>query len=295
MSPVWIWNIVPNALFLRRKTFNLIGKIMKKYLFIVMLAASLPQLMKAQDVVEGWLPMLEEGRQWLGMDLKIPGDGGEYRNALGRSYAIGALIEFFIDGEEEYNEHIYKKLVQKGGLLNVTGTSLLRQEGARIYAATEGGESLVYDFSLNEGDIFVIDKECDMNLRVVKVENIILEDTERRCLWMQTCYTDPNTVSAYNVDDIWVEGLGSIVFGPSAGYLDLWMTGSGSCLNLCKQNNQILFSSEDSQQFSEIVTGVETVDNQRDIPCTLYDLQGRRLSREPEHGVFFRDGRKYVK
>ena len=27
----------------------------------------------------------------------------------------------------------------------------------------------------------------------------------------------------------------------------------------------------------------------------LYDLQGRRLSREPQHGLFIRDGRKYVK
>ena len=268
---------------------------MKKLLLIVSLVASLPQLITAQTKADEWLPMLTEGRTWQGMDLKIPG-GNEYSNVLGRTYSLGAPVEFLVDGKEEYMGQSYMRLVEKGGLLNTTNTTLLRQDGARIIAATgDGTESVIYDFSLNKGDIFVIDEASEMNLRVVKAADIIIEGTQRRCLWMQTYYADPDVIPAYDVEDIWVEGLGSIVYGPSNGYLDLWITGSGSCVNLCEQDNQVLFSSDDSQKFTEIVTGVATIGIHRNTLSILYDLQGRRLDCEPQHGVFIRDGRKVVK
>ena len=268
---------------------------MKKLLLIVSLVASLPQLITAQTKADEWLPMLTEGRIWQGMDLKMPG-GNEYSNVLGRTYSLGAPVEFMVDGKEEYMGQSYMRLVEKGGLLNTTNTTLLRQDGARIIATTgDGIESVIYDFSLNEGDIFVIDEVSEMNLRVVKAADIIIEGTQRRCLWMQTYYADPDVIPAYDVEDIWVEGLGSIVYGPSSGYIDLWMTGNGFCINLCMQENLVLFSSDDNKKFSDSMTDVETVETHGNTLSTLYDLQGRRLDCEPQHGVFIRDGRKVVK
>ena len=56
--------------------------------------------------------------------------------------------------------------------------------------------------------------------------------------------------------------------------------------------NDVLIAS--SWDFSRVTTAVEFVGQKEDSPV-FYDLQGRRLTTEPERGVYIKDGRKYVR
>ena len=43
-------------------------------------------------------------------------------------------------------------------------------------------------------------------------------------------------------------------------------------------------------------TGIENVNAAEEhIQQGIYDLQGRKLSQEPESGIYIKDGKKYVK
>ena len=43
-------------------------------------------------------------------------------------------------------------------------------------------------------------------------------------------------------------------------------------------------------------TGIENVNTAEEhILHGIYDLQGRKLSQEPESGIYIKDGKKYVK
>lgn len=72
---------------------------------------------------------------------------------------------------------------------------------------------------------------------------------------------------------------------------------------LCGRNSKVGFydiyianAGEQSQALLEELSGIEEVQTSPLKPQTsnLYDLQGRRLSAKPQHGIYIKDGKKYV-
>ena len=62
---------------------------------------------------------------------------------------------------------------------------------------------------------------------------------------------------------------------------------------MCTINDKVVYDSHEFHTSSEIVTGISKSavlhSNKR---STFYDLQGRQLLREPQHGIYIRDGKK---
>ena len=95
----------------------------------------------------------------------------------------------------------------------------------------------------------------------------------------------------------WVEGIASFNGYPweNDGDLD-W--GDVAYLVLCRTPNEVLYKGD--YYYDEAIEFYENLKlsirvPQREENPMLHDLQGRRLTAEPRHGVFIKDGRKVMK
>lgn len=261
---------------------------MKKLLFF-MLSIVMTRLASAQT--EDWLPMLEEGRTWNVVSLH-PADEetATYKDLQGNP-CIGIPYSYFVKGETDANGRTYERIFKQGSE-NVI--FLLRQQDSQVFRTLPdtNAEQLVYDFSLNEGDIFVFDKDAGLLLRVDKAEIISIDGIERRVLWMKY-YTEDFPEIDQPLADIWVEGIGGVVTAPCC-MEKVWATTESTAVEECMQNGESLFSFND---FSTLATSI-SLDNVEVAVGNLsdfYNLQGHRLTREPDKGLFIKDGRKYLK
>lgn len=238
---------------------------------------------------ESWLPMLEEGRVWHTMKL-FPAEEKEAtcEDFYGRP-CTGFAIDYAVEGVQEVNGKTYMRLVQKG-YNNITYP--IRQDGSKIYMGMDGSEDmLIYDFSLKEGDIFHFD--TFMSLYTFKVKTVCIDGVDRRCLWMHGYDEESGYISDIPAD-IWVEGIGGIATGPCFIY-NLWMTSDACVIDECSQDKQLLFSFNDFNKMEPITHIGATPQSHEVFHFNTYDLQGRRLTAEPTHGIFIKDGRKYVR
>ena len=179
-----------------------------------------------------------------------------------------------VKGDTLIDDTIYKKIV------NVESGScdyVMREDGGKVYCRYQNGkESIVYDFGLNVGDSF---NTPDTKATVVAVDTITANGRTFRALDVrEDNSTQPNW---------WVEGIGSM------SYLTSSFRYPGNNYNFlqCQLGEVFLFSQED---FRTLDIPNLTVDSNRSSDSGIYDLQGR-LSSQPQHGIFIKDRRKYVK
>ncbi|MBR6938697.1 MAG: hypothetical protein IKH63_14145, partial [Prevotella sp.] len=104
-----------------------------------------------------YLPVLEEGKQWV----------------VNRSVTdINNNITFEASGDSVLNGVHY----------TVIGNELLREEGAKVYVYDNfyQGEKVLYDFSLSVGDVAYSDLEEEIRLHVVCVDTIEVNGISRK-------------------------------------------------------------------------------------------------------------------
>ena len=185
---------------------------------------------------------------------------------------------------------------QKGVSPWYSDSVLVRREGSCVYALAEdlrrifhpsdevlsncydriGKEVLIYDFGKEEGEAFGDTK--------------IVEMTETEILGMpRKCLTLAN---GHRV----VEDIGSL----TGGYFDYMMNlvwedewrGRRRCvLDAYEENGEVVLSKDTMESVLSVASQSPTV------PIgakATHDLQGRRISGTPQHGIYIRDGKKYV-
>ena len=88
----------------------------------------------------------------------------------------------------------------------------------------------------------------------------------------------------------WIDGVGSI----ADGLLDNWLRPILPCIcdytsfASCEEDGKVIWE-------TSIETGVEPIEKTASSTSdNLYDLSGRRLSKEPQRGVYIKDGKKVV-
>ena len=146
---------------------------------------------------------------------------------------------------------------------------------------------VVMDFSLKEGDVFDYSFHKWITYKVTAVNDTILpgasDGRPRKCLHLSDLYCPED------INDVWVEGIGSLRF-----YIDLYdpweFIGSVRHFLKCVEGDRVLYQ-------NPTISGIQLPKQPVTVKPApfLYDLQGRRLTVEPQQkGVYIRGGKKYI-
>ena len=113
-------------------------------------------------------------------------------------------------------------------------------------------------------------------------------------------YTCEDIIEEYdspNPNPMWIEGIGEESHGISNDCLnDVFMNSRGTTLLECRVGDEVLYKYDFPalEQLLEAVS-IITPSVSKNGSNTLFDLQGRRLTAEPQHGVFIKGGKKVAK
>lgn len=134
---------------------------------------------------------------------------------IGSSYIIGyAGTDYNKVGGDTVIEGIsYKKLIKYDdrNRQNATLQGLIREENKKFfYKEIFGKEFLLYDFSLEAKQIFTLDygTDTEVSFFVHKIDSVNIQDTQTKRMFI----TLPPPYES-NIEDIWIEGIGSIKNG----------------------------------------------------------------------------------
>ena len=252
---------------------------------------------------ENYRPFVEEGKEWKYYIKATTSwwDGKE--SHWDTEYAYSALT---INGDTLVDGKKYKKIMHnsdKNIFYFIEASDFLygiiREEDKKVYMRTcfssfvyDGifdHEMLIYDFGLKVGDTF---RESYAGFssydKIMKLESIENTDNER-VFSFSLPGEDLHTMK-------WIEGvggfhgLGLIQLIPESTCIDCTRY---SFLSLsCTLGDEVLCSFDED---GNVVLGVEEVKTDVNKDKSIYDLQGRRLSAEPERGLYIKDGKKIAR
>ena len=212
---------------------------------------------------ETYKPMLKDGRVWNCIEVHYLSD------TLTHEYRIEETSE--IDGHVCYNLYMGSKQV-----------GLYYEEGPKVFHYTENGWELLFDFSLSPGD-FVLDY-----FAVSEVKTIVMKGVPRHCLFA--------SYAIFGTKMCWIEGIGNSLTGPYSFNNII----SQFPISLCVMKLQSVYDGDvcifEADDLLDKTTSVPSITSARTAESKgIYDLQGRRLSGKPAHGIYIEDGTKKVK
>lgn len=208
------------------------------FLFALGLCAAL----KAQNY-----PLAKDGTTW------------QYVHTTMSSYAC---IYNVVDGDTTANGRIYKKLYRystpKYDRKKASFEDAFREEGNRIYALpnqmtesylpVENGEVLLYDFSLQEGDVF------SKSFPVKKVDYVELNGEQRKRIW----FSDDEK-------DVWIEGIGSLNRPFALPLSETPTNGTAYTQEMFEQDGTVLYGSRRFDLLADEVHWTERTSTQGDV------------------------------
>ena len=162
----------------------------------------------------------------------------------------------------------------------------LYQIGDRVYYLSDGKDGdghLIYDFGLKEGecaDVYIPILNTTVNITCDGLTSISAGGKDYPAIRLK----------AKTLSDNWVKGIWIPSIGAMGGPLETcsWAAEiSGAELSLveCRVGTEILYSNP-ALSISQPACSNKS---------SAIDLQGRRLTREPSHGVFIKDGKKVMR
>ena len=271
---------------------------MKRLLYLLLIVACLPQSSFAQEY-EYW-HFLEEGKRWV-YDYENMDSSGRRINATKTIY--------FVEDKKEKTKTVIERDDSSGyeWVMGEIEEWNMGPAGSRVYIIIEDDCAYhyyrIYDFSLEVDygfiltipiwgmDVFAWKKvsEAEVTIRGRKTRLHILECPFTR---------NPRDV-AQNVNKLyWFDGIGSIRgFNPATEVVALC---ESKRFKACYVGDELIATYEDLlEAIGEVEgrTAVENIKYDRDSFKAegIYDMQGRRLKDEPEHGLFIKNGDKFVK
>ena len=220
----------------------------------------------------------DRGNQEIGNDFVYTEEPDEYGSCIIKN---DTLIEGVTYKKVMFERENWKSLF-----------ACIREEDKKVYVrhywAGDPRDLLLYDFSLKVGDLFMDEYDFypDKQLRVLSIE----EKQGKRVFSLSEEDSDVPIIK-------WVEGVGG-AFG--LGLNAFWDISTCSCgcvqewpvYQSCTLGDEVLCRFDDD---GNVVLGVEEVRTDVDKDRSIYDLQGRRLSAEPERGLYIKDGKKIAR
>lgn len=259
------------------------------FLMIFMSALSWGQSVSASDHPSGTTSsgIIEPGRTWL-MSYKLVINPDKYPTTYRFQESVLLPEGKDIDGIHclEIAVRDWSPEGQNQSWEN-SGSYLGEQDG-KVYLfeclSDELIKRLILDFSLTEGDVFLIDGYEEYGeFSIETVTDTVMprasDDRSRLCISLSN--------DRYG-NDVWVEGIGSAYYGIT-GNMRFMVSGGVPLLVRCSQGNQLLYEADDFQT----ITGISSPKPATSVRHSfVYDLQGRRLRGEPRKGIYVKDGKK---
>lgn len=241
---------------------------------------------------EGYESLLSESKVWTMMQK--PSVNPEVYGDLCYIIETKLVGDTIINGIHFMQK--YERKCKQGDEMPATWTATheyLGQDGGKIFLYSRKTEIMILDmdFSLEVGDKIgsydlSICSDLNFSFEVTDVSDIVLanstDQVSRSCVYVQV-EENPSTT------DIWIEGIGSMQYGISG----VWQTlasGSFDQLIKCTDGDTILYLSDTSKE--ENPSGVKSPYILKEQPQTVYDLQGHRLSKLPQKGIYIHNGKK---
>lgn len=237
-------------------------------------------LLNAQE----YRPMLTDGRVW-----KSYWTNGHYEGFQEESICGDSII----DGEKWFK--LYYSLREWNTDTIVSKRDLrgfLREQDKQVFYLNRYGiKQQLYDFNLKTGDIWYqsTDRGTTESIIVTNIDSISSEGITYRRILVRAI--ESNSVSSLFYDGYWIEGIGC-----SRGLLittGWFVPGIMTSLLSCCDGETCIFKT-DSMDINELTT----IGKVQAVPATssaIYDLHGRRLSSQPQHGIYIKNKKKYVK
>ncbi len=170
-----------------------------------------------------------------------------------------------IEDDTVMNNKHYKKLFHcaDSTYVNKDFKSYIREDSGKVFLANKSRELILYDFNLKEGDslvMYFLWDDMDSNPLFIQVDSVktaIFQDQKERLMQFVSVYDYRNR--DHSINDVLVEGIGSLQFGLEYP-VSLFITG-GSCIRrlLCfSMNNNLVYT---NPEFNDcyITTGVNQI------------------------------------
>lgn len=168
-------------------------------------------------------------------------------------YDVWSTSFLHTEGDTLMNEKHYKRLISCADSLcgKKSLKSYIRDDTGQVFLASKTEELLLYDFNLQQGDTMIMDFLRDVSrhirlyIRVDSLKSMVLPDQKERIAQYVTVFDYYNShLGDYSLNDIFVEGIGSLKFGLEYP-MNLFVTGSSQCYPtlLCFYSNEDLIYS----------------------------------------------------
>jgi len=229
----------------------------------------------------------------------------------------GNVIRFRTSRRNSMNEYMLEGIGTEMGPLSGADAELLRQAGYRLMQCNVYDEILYDDPTLTDG----VNQEEELAKRRIDFTHVtkpVLKAPRRAADGQEESVSGGYTPSELTIDTEMLSDTYQVVI-KEKGITPIYTTTicGSQTLSLSIDINRWIapfytislegstdhfmatFSPEDYvTAINEIFPGTDSDATSSNVPSTkkgIYDLQGRRLDHEPQHGVFIRDGRKVVK
>ena len=207
------------------------------------------------------------------------------------------MIEYRLDGDTIIGNVTYMRQYQRE-LKKDEGTPqewkatgcFIGQTGSRIFYYQKGNQEdpqLLMDFSVTAGDVIPYNLEGMPSYLMVEnvSDTILISSTDRqsrKCIYVKDI--------EYNVNDVWIENIGSLEFGIEAYFMNR-LSGSIPRLLRCTDGGTVLYEHPDA---AVILSISHPLVQNWSSDFVTYDLQGRRLESQPEKGIYIQNGKKVM-
>ena len=258
------------------------------------------------SAVQGADPIVKQGRVWYYDLVTFDEETQTQKREFSSAWTFGDAIE--------QNGHTYYNFRETNG--DDYQHMYLRQEGDKVYLllnksgyseeflAETGGEILLYDFSLSQGesiDSYYVHAwggvftDTPDRMTVISTETMVVNGVERRgqCLDLYFREYDGTLTPRWKSNQV-VEGIGC-----QTGFLtrpcdvDVFTHYEPGGLELSKvcDGDVEIFNHTD---FDRYFTGVEEVSDDGVKDGKMYDIMGREVKNPQPGSVYIQDGRKFV-
>lgn len=190
--------------------------------------AEIPRISNAGKADSVYYDFWDEGKQWTVYN-QMPNN-------------VNVVYTYFVEGSTVVDGIEWKQLYSErtGAASGSKSATLYRQEGKRIYAKTTGPDALLFDFGLEAGDTVLVS-----NLERLVVDRVFdtvfgPDNRSFRCWKVRLAEEEAGTAPW----DLWVEGIGSIQFGPVRSGLTFYGVRQSDVLCLYQDGEIVYQNSE---------------------------------------------------
>ena len=230
--------------------------IMKKFILIIVCCSSFYRVQSQE-----YIPLVTDGKIW-NMELCSTWESWP-------DYGVVRNEKWELKGDTIIGKLIYKKYFKNG-----VYQGAMREEDKRVFYhfRDDDHEYLLYDFGLKKGDRIVFNR-TDYEMTD---ENYVKSGNKPLRRMKLVAVSDPRDTN------YWIEGIGALE-GPCNPFYSMRTGGVDISISSCYVNNQCIYE--------KLSNGIQQHSLNVNSSAAIYDLQGRKLKKLPEKGLYIKNGK----